>query len=353
MPNYVPFRILGVSAALALLIGCSGVGSSAIGQKLVAYHARKMISMRVPGFIGPAEPYIHIRNHYSCPPTGALEYVSDSNDWVISVYKGEFAGQKPCGQITSNRSQVNQNTLRHPWGLYVQAATHDLYVANYNDVLVYHRGQTHSYNVYIDPTPNRVTYPFDVTVAKDGTVIASNEDSGELTGSLSTWIGGQGGGTFVGQFQMTNSNYGGWVTVNNNDTVYFNEFEGPPFGQVTLWSTSCPAGACGAQTQVPIAPNLIYPGGMLFDAAGNFLMSDIDFNLNTWADTYQLPNPNPMSFLMIGEAYGMALNKRNDRWFSADFENNVAHEYSYPSGQLIGSVPGNKYGFPVGVAVDP
>jgi hypothetical protein len=280
--------------------------------------------------------------------------VSDSNDSVINVYSGEFAGQAPCGQIASSRSKVNQDILSHPWGLYVQATTHDLYVANSNhyDVLVYHRGQILPYNVYTDPTTR--TSPADVTVAKDGTVIANNYfTGGGQSGSLSTWIGGPSGGTFVGQFQMTNSNYGGWVTVNNNDTVYFNEFEGPPFGQVTLWTTSCPAGACGALTQVPIAPNLIYPGGMEFDAAGNFLMSDIDFNLNTWADTYQLPNPNPTRFLMIGEAYGMAINKRNDRWFSADFENNEADEYLYPSGQLVGTVSGNQYGFPVGVAVDP
>jgi hypothetical protein len=362
MRNFISFRILGVSAATALLIGCSGVGSSAIGPNPAAYHAGKPSSMYLPGFNGPARPIPQIISHYSCPATGAIEYVSDSNDSVISVYKGEFTGQKPCGQITSGINSgvglAASVALSHPWGLYVALATHDLYVANGNghNVLVFHRGHTLPYNVYIDPTPNHVTYPFDVTVAKDGTVIASNESSGQEGGSLSTWIGGPSGGTFVGQFQMTNSNYGGWVTIDNSDTVYFNEFEGPPFGQVTLWSTSCPAGACGALTQVPIARYVLYPGGMEFDAAGNLLMSDIDGNTNTWADTNHLDlttaPPYPSSFLMIGEAYGMALNKRNDRWFSADFENNEAHEYVYPSGQLVGTVSGNQFGFPVGIAVD-
>lgn len=241
----------------------------------------------------------------------------------------------------------------------MQPTTHDLYVANYlgNDVLVFHRGQTFAYNIYTDPTTNSQgspTFPEDVTVAPDGTVIASNIFSGEgQDGSISTWIGGTGGGTFVGQFEMTNNNYGGWVTVSENGTVYFNELEGPPFGQVGLFTMSCPAGACGTQTQVPIDPSLIYPGGMEFDNAGNFLMSDIDFGLNTWADTYTLPNPAPARSLMIGQAYGMAIDKSNSHWFSADFQNNNAHEYLYPSGQLVGTVPGNPNGFPVGIAVDP
>lgn len=59
-------------------------------------------------------------------------YVSDYNNDVINVYKGNLAGQAPCGHIGSHA------TLSAPDGLFVQVKTHDLYVAN--------RGVTSSFN---------------------------------------------------------------------------------------------------------------------------------------------------------------------------------------------------------------
>lgn len=353
-----PLQWLCVAAPIISLSACSVGADFAIAPKPATLHARAPFPVpHVHGFFNPRGGS-QIVSHYSCPATGAIEYVSDSNESVINVYSGEFAGQAPCGQIASNRSRADNRNLRHPAGLYVQATTHDLYVANFDgyDILVFHRGQTVPYNLYIDPTTNSQgsrTYPVDVTVAKDGTVIASNQFSGEgEDGSISTWIGGPDGGTFVGNFLMASNNYGGWVTVAKDGTVYYNEFA-VPASEVALWKMSCPAGACGAQTNVPIAVNLQYPGGIAFDAAGNLLMSGIDFNLNTFADTYKLPDPTPTSFLMIGLAYGMAINKHDNHWFSADSSNNDAHEYAYPGGRLIGTVPGNSNGSPVGIAVDP
>jgi DNA-binding beta-propeller fold protein YncE len=101
---------------------------------------------------------------------------------VITVYAGNLAGQPPCARITSG--------VNYPFGLHVDAATHDLYVANSGDsnILVFHRGQTVPYNSYFDHTGNQM--PIDVTLMNDGTLIASN--LGQLTGpelgSISTWI---------------------------------------------------------------------------------------------------------------------------------------------------------------------
>src|SRR5579862_156533 len=128
---------------------------------------------------------------YACPAQGDIEYVSDYNNNVINVYAGRFHRQAPCGQLTDR--------VFGPWGMYVQPSTHDLYVANdlHHDVIVFHRGHLTPYNTYTDPT---LQDPTDVTVADDGTVIASNLDqihfSGEH-GSLSTWKSGTNGGTFV------------------------------------------------------------------------------------------------------------------------------------------------------------
>jgi hypothetical protein len=240
--------------------------------------------------------------------------------------------------------------------LYVQVKTHDLYVANsgHFNVLVFHRGQTLAYNVYTDRTsPGWHNDPEGVTVADDGTVIASNIASGEgASGAISTWIGGPHGGTFVGNFPMTNDNYGGFVTVNKKGTVYFNDFDASS-GEVAVWSISCPAGACGAQTRVTILPQLIYPGGMEFNAEGDLVMSDIDFNLNNSADTFELPAPTRTGFFLNGDCYGVAIDRFDRHWFAADWQNNDAAEYSYPDGQLVGTVAGNPGGFPYGIAYDP
>ena len=64
-------------------------------------------------------------------------------------------------------------------------------------------------------------------------------------------------------------------------------------------------------------------------------------------------NPTPVSFPLIGEPTGMAINKLDHHWFVADARNDNAAEYSYPRGKLIGTVPGNPNGIPQGVAVDP
>lgn len=167
---------------------------------------------------------------------------------------------------------------------------------------MFHRGQLTPYNSYIDPTTNPAglkTYPEDVTVANDGTVIASNLASGEgQSGSISTWIGGPNGGTFVGNFQMTNDNYGGFITVKKNGTVYYDDFDAPS-GFGAIWSLSCPAGACGPQTQVQVAC-CIGVGGMAIDATGDLLLSDPSHG----ADTFELPNPNPSTFGFAGTSYG-------------------------------------------------
>jgi hypothetical protein len=70
--------------------------------------------------------------------------------------------------------------------------------------MVFHRGRLFPYNTYSAPFQ---PYPYGVTVTNDGTVVASNAFSnfGPQGGSISTWIKGPNGGTFVGTFPMVNS----------------------------------------------------------------------------------------------------------------------------------------------------
>jgi hypothetical protein len=343
-----PLQALSAAAAIALLAGCSSGGSSAIAPNPVSPKGGAHFLMgRVPSVLSPigqlkinTQTGRHFVSHYSCPANGPIKYMSDFNNSVINVYAGKFAGQAPCGQITTG--------LLNPDGMYVKTTTHDLYVANEGDfnVLVFHRGQTTAYNTYTDPT---VQFPVDVTVAKDGTVIASNilQPSAGEAGSISTWIGGPNGGTFVGNFAMTNDTEGLFVTVQKNGTVYYDDLD--VSGSGALWSLSCPSGACGAQTQVA-GVSFGAAGGMESDATEDLLAND---QINVTADTFELPNPTPATFPLTGEPVGMAINKLDHHWFIADAVNNDAGEYLYPSGTPVGTVPGNPSGLPIGVAVDP
>lgn len=318
-------QTLSVAAGIALLTGCSNGGSAF-----------------APNATSQQESGHHFVSYDSCPATGPIEYVSDAHNSVIFIYKGRFAGQVPCGQITSE--------LRTPYGLYVQTTTHDLYVANYgrSGVLVFHRGQTAPSNRYKDPTGQNTT---DVSVAVDGTVIASNtsQPKGQEDGSLSTWIGGPNGGTFVGNFPMVaNAASGAFIAINKRGKVYFDDFHCTvQCGEV--WSVSCPAGICGAQTQVAgVAFNS--PGGMAFDASGDLLVTDA--GPPGVAQTFELPNPTPSTFALTGTPVGMAFSQRNHHWFVADSTNHDADEYDYPSGALVGTVPCCTGGVAIGVAVD-
>jgi hypothetical protein len=277
----------------------------------------------------------------ACPATGPLAYVSDFNDSVINVYAGNFAGQAPCAQLTSH--------LHSPSGLYVDAATHDLYVANRNDVRVFHRGQTAPYNSYTDPTSRQKIS--DVVVTSDGTVVASNvhQVSGPEKGSLSTWRSGPHGGKFVGNFPMTNDYEGMYVTAKRNGMIYYTDLD-KTTSRGALWRVSCPAGACGAETQVA-GVSFQFPGGMVFDSTDDLLVTE---ESGGTADTFELPNPMPMRFQLQGYPTGMAISSRDRHWFVADSDNNDAAEYAYPSGVLIGTVPGNSpAGYLIGMAVDP
>jgi hypothetical protein len=323
-----PIQALSAAAAITLLVGCSG--SSAFAPKPASPHsgARHLMGQPLAGY-------------YSCPATGSIEYVSDFKNNIINVYAGKFAGQAPCGQIGSGLPN-------NPQELFDQTVTHDLYVANMggNNVLVFHRGQMTPYNTYTDPSAQD---PEDVTVAPDGTVIASNQTSADFleAGSISTWIGGPNGGTFVGNFPMMKDLEGLSVTVKKNGTIYYSD-EDRRSDHGALWSLMCPAGACGIQTRVFV--DFLSPTGLAFDDTGDLLAVD---ETKFTADTFELPNPRPSKFPLAGDPIGLAISNSDHHLFSTELINNDAAEYSYPSGVLIGKVPGNPGGDPAGIAVDP
>jgi hypothetical protein len=243
--------MLAVAATLTLLEGCSG------GPAIAPKPAPPLALGPIGRLNVNRQPIHQFASRYSCPATGPLEYLSDNGNFVVDVYAGKFNGQAPCGVITSG--------LNGAFGLYVDPATRDLYVASVYGakILVFHRGQTTAYNTYADPAGD---LPEDVTLAKDGTVISSNGGSiNTFAGSISTWIKGPNGGTFVGTFPMYNyfaahiTIGGDFIAVDQNGTVYYDSFDTTnSIGTAgTLSSLSCPAGKCGTQT--PVAGVLCSP----------------------------------------------------------------------------------------------
>lgn len=286
--------------------------------------------------------------YYSCPARGTIVYLTDSDAThsFIDVYAGRLAGQAPCGQITSGLNGLQ--------GLYVDPATHDLYVPNQfdSDILVFHRGKTTPYDSYADTGQ----LPEDVTVANDGTIIASNISGVDTHGgSISTWKQGPNGGTFIGTFPLLHglaADFGAgadFIAAQKNGTVYFDIMFDTEANNGTLWSVSCPGGACGVQTQVP-GGALGQPGGVAVDNSGDVLVVD---TLDRRVEKFAPPNPHPVIIPLTGIDFGLALDQTNNHFFLADNLGRDVAEYTYPNGELIGTAPcGVSDCTAIGVAVD-
>ena len=147
-----PIQTIIAASVIALLAGCSGGTALAPRPSVLQSHTLKFAG-RIPVALSPLAmlklrlaPPRHYASFDACPVTGTIEYISDFSNNVINIYKGRFAGQAPCGQISSS-GMVN------PQGMFVKASTHDLYVANTggHDIFVFHRGARRPFKSYTDP----------------------------------------------------------------------------------------------------------------------------------------------------------------------------------------------------------
>jgi hypothetical protein len=341
-----PLKGLSAAAAIALLAGCSGGGTSALAPKTFTPqgHVHSLMG-RVPVVVGPLgllrvnTNTAHHFKAFACPAKGSITYMSDFNNSVINVYAGDLAGQAPCGQITG---------LLNPQGMYVKADTHDLYVANTGgeNVLVFHRGSTTPYKTLTDPSGQFVV---DVTLANDGTVIASNifAPDGSQAGSISTW---DSSGNFVGNFPMVNDFEGLFVTVQKDGTVYFNDLDATS-GAGLMWSGKCPGGACGSFTSTGVTS--VFPGGLRSDLSQDVVQQDQSASGGGSQTTYQPPGFGIVSTCTLngGDPVTMDLNRPAHKYYFADAFNTLV-EVAYPTCAPIGSVQGNTSGLPIGAAHD-
>ena len=340
-------KLLGAAAASALLAGCSQ--SLVPSQRAIALHGDARLFMRpVPAAVSAASIFKvrpnfsrHFKSFDNCPTSGAIEYISDFNDSVISIFAGNFANQPPCGQIAGNGILL-------PQGLFVNRKTHDLYVANTGgfDVLVFHKGSTIPFRTYIDPTGQ---YPVDVTVANDGTVLASNsfQAMGIEKGSISTW---RRSGRFVANFPMLNDVAGEFLTVQRSGALYFNDVDAQT-GNGLLWSGSCPLGICSAFKST--GATTVYPGGLRSADHEDVVQVDQGAAGGGSITTYETFPAGVSCAIGGGGPDGMDIDQGQQNVYYADPVNNVGGQIAYPSCAPVGTVPGNLGGLPVGAAADP
>jgi hypothetical protein len=344
----ISIQALCAASALALLVACSTGSTTAPRPSAPQGHIRSQMR-RLPVAISSIGPHDVHRNtgrlftsFDHCPATGRIEYISDFTNNVINIYSGKFAGQRPCGRLSGNGISL-------PQGLFVGGLpSHDLYVANTGgfNILVFHRGAKSPFEKFVDPTGQ---YPVDVTVAGDGTVIASNlyDVSGSENGSISTWTAN---GTFVGNFPMVNDILGAFVTVQSNGTLYFNDVD-QSSGAGLLWTGSCPLGACGPFSST--GATTVFPGGLRSADSEDVVQIDQLAPLGGALITYE-QFPNGLSCALGGgEPDGMDINRPQFDVYYADAVNDVGVEIKYPSCTPLGTVPGNLGGLLVGVALDP
>jgi hypothetical protein len=207
-------------------------------------------------------------------------------------------------------------------------------VANTGDlnVIIFRRGAASPFKTYTDPGNQ---YSVDVTVAKDGTVIASNIFGFNENGSLSTW---HKDGTFVANFPNTNGSNDFFLTVQKNGTVYYDD------NGLNFWVGSCPAGACGSFTTTGATFN--FPGGLRSADGEDVVLQD--------QSTFEPPDFGSPASCALGASDPVTfdINRLQHHYFYADANNDVGGEVDYPSCIPIGTVPGNPGGLLIGVAKD-
>jgi hypothetical protein len=335
-------RSLSAAAAFALLAGCSsGSAIAPISSTMQSHHILAK-SGRVPSVLNPVGMLKlrqlgtpdHTASFNACPASGPIVYVSDFNTSSINIYKVPFAGQAPCGRLTH---------LTNPEGMIVRH--NDLFVANTVglNVVAFHRGATRPYIKYTDPSCSG-EFPADVTVSNDNFVFATNIISGSCAGSISIWQ--KQSGALVGNIpnQARANSY--FLTIQKDGTLYYDD------NTFALYRGSCAGGACGPFTNT--GATFAFPGALRSADGEDVVLDDQSASGGGALFTYEPPDFSSPDVCTLGGADPVTvdINRKQNHAFVADAGLNEAAEFTYPGCKLIGTVPGNTSGLPIGVAKD-
>ena len=338
-------NILGAAAALALFAGCSS--SSAIAPTSSTMQSRHLHAMsgRIPSVANPVGMLkllnVGIPNHNAsfnaCPISGPIVYMSDFNTSTINIYKVPFAGQAPCGQLTTSAGLLN------PQGMIVRH--NDLFVANTGafDVVAFHRGATKPFMTYTDPSCSG-QFPVDVTVSIDKIVYATNIFGSQCAGSISAW--NKTTGALIGNIPNQNGVNSYFLTIQKDGTMYYDD------NSFALYVGTCTGGSCTTFTNT--GATFAFPGGLRSADGEDLVLDDQSAPGGGALVTYEPPNFSSGDSCSVGgsDPVSFDINHFQHHAFIADAGLNQGTELSYPGCELIGTVPGNAFGQPIGMAVD-
>ena len=334
-------KLLSAAATLALLAGCSSGSAIAPASSTAQSHYVHAMNGRIPIALNPVGMLklrqLSIQNHKAsfntCPAAGPIVYFSDFNDSVIDIFKVPFAGQAPCGQFTG---------LINPQGMIVRR--HVLYVANTGagTVVAFHRGATSPFKTYTDPNCSG-QFPLDVTVSLDGYIYATNIFGGSCNGSISSW---KKDGTFIGNIPNQAGANSYYLTIQKDGTLYYDD------NTFALYKASCSAGTCGSFSNTGAVFN--FPGGLRSADDEDVVLDDQSAPGGGSLTTYEPPNFTSGDTCSVGgsDPVTFDINHKQHHAFIADAGLNEGIELTYPSCALIGTVPGNSAGLPIGMAKD-
>jgi len=342
-----PIQALSAAAALALLAGCSSGSAIAPNSAKTQGHVHSMAG-RIPTVAGPIgllrvnkNATIHKASFFACPATGTIEYMSDFNTSTINIYPHPLAagGTAPCGQITSASGLIN------PQGMIVKG--HKLYVANTGagNILRFPRGSTTPDMTYTD-TINGSQFPVDVTV-NSTLVIASNIFGSAENGSLSTF--NKASGATIGNFPNAAGANTYFVTVQANGTVYYDD------NTFSIYSGTCPAGACGTFSST--GASMAFPGGLRSADNEDVILDDQSAAGGGALDEYEaFPSTFTQCTLGGSDPVSFDINFAQTKAIDADAGLNELVAHSWDEGTTscptTGFGTGNTSGLVIGAAFD-
>src|ERR1022692_1583306 len=269
--------VLGASATLAMLAGCSGGSSSTAFspggagvagqsvQRQIASTGRADNSLLPPTIARVSHEPVATASFMDPRALGtSLIFVSDAADGVIDIYPKAGKNQKMVGQITG---------LTQPQGITTDK-NGDLYVANTNssNVLVYAPPYTGAPKMTIIDNHQ---FPVDVAVSSTGVVAVTNICNAPHcrlnTGNVKIYAKGSTKSCAAVSDSSFNFTRVMFAEFDKNGALYIDGLNGgyqTSFGLVT--------GGCQATSITNIVPiyTVAFPGGIQIDKAGRIAFCD-------------------------------------------------------------------------------
>jgi hypothetical protein len=333
-------------AAVSVLAGGCSTGSSSPSPGLTPAHLPASLlplsrhsTLPLPYFgVKHRRRVVHSWMNPNVPTT--LVYVSDSYENDVEIYDEAGSGQTPVGQITG---------FNQPEGLWV-SVTQNLWVANTNNqtLLGYRRGSMTPFRTLTDPNG----YP-------DG--VCGNDNKSLIYG-LDIASATEGPGQTINVYDKQSNSPASVLTDTNAEYLFFCAVD----SRGNLFVTLSNAGGYGEVDEFPkgstaptvIASNLVYPLGITIDKYNALTVIDAfagapnDTGVAYIYDPPYTGGP-AYSFTLNGLIAESALDKPQTHLWGADPYNEVAQEWSYPSGTFVNETSNEDLAEPLGIALTP